>query len=163
MWLVRILVTLIFQILWVRKNKKNHAKRFCLSFFCEIEGLDFSSFALEKDPYLYFWILYFKPILDFWNTYDLFIEKNSSWADFSEFENIIKNNKKYIKFTKKTPLSAKGEGLGMRANNLFKKIFLPRTLKHFNKINKPYWIIISDVMLKFHNWDIREQTKKELV
>jgi hypothetical protein len=51
----------------------------------------------------------------------------------------------------------------MRANNLFKKIFLPRTLKHFNKINKPYWIIISEIMLKFHNWDIRKKIKKELV
>jgi hypothetical protein len=162
MWLVRILVTLIFQVLWVRKNEKNHAKRFCLSFFCEIEGLDFSSFALEKDPYLYFWILYFKPILDFWNTYDLFIEKNSSWADFSEFENIIKNNKKYIKY-KKNRINLSTEGFSLlkyfytKLNNLLKKIFLPKTLKHYQKIWKPFWVIISDKILKFHNWDIRKK------
>jgi hypothetical protein len=162
MWLVRILVTLIFQVLWVRKNEKKHAKRFCLSFFCEIEGLNCSSFALEKDPYLYFWILYFKPILDFWNTYDLFIEKNSSWADFSEFENIIKNNKKYIKYKKnRINLSTKGFSLlkyfYTKLNNLFKKIFLPKTLKHYQKIWKPFWVIINDKILKFHNWDIRKK------
>ena len=155
MWLVRILVTLIFQILWVRKNDKHHAGRFCLSFFCTVDWLDFSKFALKKDPYLYFWILYFKPILDFWNTYDLFIEKNKSWADFWDFSDIIKYNKKYIKYNK-IPLLTKG-GLGVVLNNFFKKIFLPKTLKHYNKIGKPYWIIINDNMLKFHNWDIRKE------
>jgi len=159
MWFVRILVTLIFQVLWVRKTPKNHAGRFCLSFFSEIDWLDFSSFALEKDPYLYFWILYFKPILDYSNTYDLFIEKNKSWADFSEFEDILENNKKYIKYNRdmKTPLSPKGEGLGVRTNNFLKKIFLPKTLNHYNKIGKPFWVIINDKMLKFHNWDIRKE------
>lgn len=155
MWLVRILVTLIFQILWVRKNDKHHAGRFCLSFFCTVDWLDFSKFALKKDPYLYFWILYFKPILDFWNTYDLFIEKNKSWADFWEFKEIIENNRKYIKYSK-IPLLTR-EGLGVALNNFFKKIFLPKTLKHYNKIGKPYWIIINDNILKFHNWDIRKE------
>ena len=164
MWFVRILVTLIFQVLRVRKNDIHHAGRFCLSFFCTIDSLDFSKFALKNDPYLYFWILYFKPILDYSNTYDLFIEKNKSWANFSEFENIIENNKKYIRYKKniKTPFSPKGEGLGVRANNIFKKIFLPKTINHYNELWKPYWIIINDNMLKFHNWDIRKQIANKL-
>ena len=180
MWLVRILVTFIFQILWVRKNDKHHAGRFCLSFFCTVDWLDFWKFNLKRDPYLYFWILYFKPILDFWNTYELFIEKNKSWADFWEFKEIIENNKKYIKYNKNKlemissppykggargglPLLKK-EGLGVVSirlrlvlNNFLKKIFLPKTLKHYNKIGKPYWIIINDNILKFHNWDIRKE------
>ena len=156
MWLVRILVTLIFQVLWVRKNKKNHAGRFCLSFFCELEALDFSNFALEKDPYLYFWILYFKPILDYWNTYNLFIEKNnSSWADFSDFGEIIEKNKEYIKYSE-NEWKMFLPNTSTKINNFLKKFFLPKTLKHYNKINKPYWIIITDEMLKFHNWDIRK-------
>ena len=48
-------------------------------------------------------------------------------------------------------------------DNLLKSIFLPKTMKHYDNIWRPYWIIINDNMLKFHNWDIREQTKKELV
>jgi hypothetical protein len=29
------------------------------------------------------------------------LEKNFCWADFSEFENILKENKKFIKYKKK--------------------------------------------------------------
>jgi hypothetical protein len=29
----------------------------------------------------------------------LFIEKNKSWADFSDFGEMIENNKKYIKYS----------------------------------------------------------------
>lgn len=48
-------------------------------------------------------------------------------------------------------------------NEILKKIFLPKTLKHYEKIGKPYGIIIRDDMLKFHNHDIRKQIKKELL
>jgi hypothetical protein len=47
-------------------------------------------------------------------------------------------------------------------NSIFKKIFLPKTLKHYKKIWKPFWVIINDNMLKFHNGDVREKIKKEL-
>lgn len=176
MWFVRILVTFIFQILWVRKNEKNHSWRFCLSFFCTIDWLDFSQFALKKDPYLYFWILYFKPILDYKNTYNLFLEKNKNWADFEEYKNILEKNKKYIKFSKNShiiPFNKGDEDIiklnNLRAegfsplrivNNICKKIFLPKTIKTYNKIWKPYWVIINENMLKFHNWDIRKEIAK---
>jgi hypothetical protein len=48
---------------------------------------------------LYFWTVYFKPILDYNNTYSNFIKSNEKWADFSEYENIIEENKKYIKYS----------------------------------------------------------------
>lgn len=176
MWLNRILITLIFQILWVRKTAKKHAWRFCLSFFATIDWLDFSLWKLENDIYLYFWILYFKPILNFDNTYELFIEKNSSWADFSEYKDMIKENKWYIKIPLSQPFPPREKGVEQNVawshpggriergiNSILKKIFFPRTMKHFNKIWKPYGVIINDNMLKFHNWDIREKVKKELV
>lgn len=100
MWINRIIITFIFQILWVRKTDKKHAWMFCLSFFATLDWLDFRNWKLENDIYLYFWIIYFKPILDYNNTYDLFIKSNTSWADFSEYKSIIKNNIKYIKYKK---------------------------------------------------------------
>ncbi len=48
-------------------------------------------------------------------------------------------------------------------NNILKKLFLPKTLNHYKKIWKPYWVIINDDLLKFHNWDIRKQIKKQLL
>ncbi len=157
MWLVRILTTLIFQILWVRKTWKKHEGRFCLSFFSTIDWMDFSNFKLENDIYLYFWIVYFKPILDFNNTYELLLEKNSNWADFSEYSDIIEENKKIVKYTWKS----KNYKFIWLINSFFRKIFIKKTLNHYKSIWKPVWIIINDNMLKFHNNDIREKIKKK--
>lgn len=162
MWTVRILVTFIFQLLWVRKNDKHHAGRFCLSFFSTTDGLDFWKFALENDIYLYFWILYFKPIFDVNNTYELFIERNSHWADFSLYKEIIQENQQYIKKSKN--ISEKNiSKIWIFLEKVLKKIFLPKTLKHYEKIWKPYGIIISDDMLKFHNGDIRKQVRNKII
>jgi hypothetical protein len=115
--------------------------------------MNFSSFKIENDIYLYFWIIYFKPILDYDNTYNLFLEKNSSWADFSEYKDIIDENKNGVIY--KTPplipplpveekncrkncsysFLQKGGRLGLGSlNSLLKKIFLKKTIKHYNKI-----------------------------
>lgn len=160
MWLSRILITFIFQILWVRKNSKHHAWRFCLSFFATENWLNFWDFALENDIYLYFWIVYFKPLLDYNNTYDKFIKENEKWADFNEYIDIIEKNKKYIKFSKNiSEFNCKILNL---INKLLKNIFIKKTLKNYEKLWKPYWIIINDNMLKFHNNDKRLEIKKEL-
>jgi len=60
--------------------------------------MNFKNFVLENDVYLYFWVVYLKPILDFDNTFDNFI-KSQSWADFQEYKNLIKENKKFIRFS----------------------------------------------------------------
>ena len=161
MWLNRIIITIIFQLLWVRKTATNHAGRFCLSFFSTIDWLDFSSWKIENDIYLYFWILYFKPILDYNSTYALFLDKNRSWANFSEYSSIFEKNKAYIKYIKNT--NNKKDFLVIKIiNNLLKKLFLPKTLKSYNKLNKPYWIIINNNMLKFHDNDIRKKVLEEI-
>jgi hypothetical protein len=48
-------------------------------------------------------------------------------------------------------------------NNLFKKLFLNKTLNHYKSIGEPYWVIINDNLLKFHNNDIRKKIRKKLV
>ncbi len=161
MWLNRVLITLIFQILWVRKTSQKHAWRFCLSFFATTKWLNFWEFALENDIYLYFWIVYFKPILNIDNTYELFLKENSKWANFSEYINI-----------QSVPFSI-GRGLGwglwkikgwiwVNLDKNIKKLFLPKTIASYNKLWKPFWVIINDNMLKFHDKDIRKKIKKEL-
>lgn len=161
MWLVRILITLIFQILWVRKTDKYHAWRFCLSFFSTTDALDFWNFRISNDIYLYFWILYFKPILDINNTYSDFLQANKSWANFSKYPEKIQENKKYIKYSKNISERNMFSKLWDILDNLLKKIFLPKTLKHYKKIWKPYGIIINDDMLKFHNGDIRNDISEK--
>lgn len=160
MWLVRIVITFIFSLLWVRKTHKYHAGRFCLSFFCTENGMNFWNFNIQNDIYLYFWIVYFKPILDFDTTYDEFI-KTQSWANFEEYKNIIHSNKNYIKYTWNSFWN-KCKIFDI-FDYLLKKIFLPKTLWHYESLWKPYWVIIHDNMLKFHNNDKRKEIKKELL
>ena len=160
MWFVRIMVTFIFQVLWVRKDETHHAWRFCLSFFSTIDGMDFSSFKIDDDVYLYFWIVYFKPIADYSKTYEKFLEKNNSWANFDDYKEIIEENKKFIKYKRKAWFN--NFFLTWLFDKLFKKIFLKRTLNHFEKIWKPYGVIISDDLLKFHNWDVRKEISEKL-
>ncbi len=160
MWIVRVLTTLIFWILWVRKTAKYHEKRFCLSFFATTDELDFKKFALENDIYLYFWIVYLKPILDFNNTYETFLN-TQSWADISEYKHIKEENKKFIHFQGK--MKGKNSKILDIINFFLEKIFLPKTLKSYEKLKKPYGIIISKNMLKFHDNDQRKIIKKILL
>lgn len=98
MWINRIVITFIFSILWVRKTDKKHAGMFCLSFFATTEWMNFKNWKIENDIYLYFWIVYLKPILSYENTYEKFLQANNSWADFSFYQDIIENNKTFIAY-----------------------------------------------------------------
>ena len=163
MWLNRIIITFLFQIMWVRKNDKNHAGRFCLSFFSTLDWMSFKNWKIENDIYLYFWIIYMKPILDYDSTYKNFINLNKEWLEIDEYKDIIYNNKKFIQYKKNTKNWLILDKIITILDKIVKKLLLPKTLSHFEKIWKPYWVIINDDLLKFHNNDIRKEIKKEIL
>lgn len=163
MWLNRIIITFLFQIMWVRKNDKSHAGRFCLSFFSTLDWMSFKNWKIENDIYLYFWIVYMKPILDYDNTYDFFLKLNKEWLEIDEYKDIITNNKKFIQYKKNTKNWLILDKIITILDKITKKLLLPKTLSHFEKIWKPYWVIINDNLLKFHNNDIRQEIKKEIL
>lgn len=160
LWIVRILVTLIFSIMWLRKTKKHHAWRFCLSFFSTIDWMDFSNFTVENDIYLYFWIVYLKPILNYDNTYENFIRANNSWANFDEYLDIIDANKSYVKY--------EWVSYGNRSkildwiDFLLKMLLEKRVYRKFEELWKPYGIIIWKDMLKFHDDDKRVEVREKV-
>lgn len=160
LWYVRIRLTLFFALRWQRKTNKKHAGKFCLSFFCTTKWMNFERFALKNDIYLYFWILSMKPILNNDRCYQKFIEANKSWADYMQFNNSFSKHQRNILYTWKT--SWENSKVLNMAEKILKKIFLPRTLNSFAKLWYPYWVIISDNMLKFHDQDRRKQIKKDL-
>ena len=98
MWINRVLITLFFSVLNFRKTKNNHAGKFCLSFFITTNNLNLGNIAINNDVYLYFWIIYFKPIINNNNFYNKFLEENKNWADFSEYNEILEENKNFIKY-----------------------------------------------------------------
>jgi hypothetical protein len=64
--------------------------------------MDFRKWKIENDIYLYFWIVYMKPILDYDNTYEIFLKLNKEWLEIDEYKDIINNNKKFIQYKKNT-------------------------------------------------------------
>jgi len=161
LWLVRIMVTLVFQILGVRRHWNNIAERFCLSFFIDETAEDFSSFSLENDVYLYFWIYYLKPIINKDLTYEQFIKANKPLG--IDQINLHKDNKayeirtwKYLKFLDNCKI------LDFK-NYLLKKIFLPKTLAHKKRLWNPEGLIVSDNILKFHDNDRRVEVRDKIL
>lgn len=160
LWTVRILTTLLFSLLWQRKTKHHHRDRFCLSFFVTEKAMDFASFAIQNDIYLYFWVLYMKPIVDLNDTYSQFLEANSSWINMNEYQDILTGNQEYIaiKGEKDTTPSS----LGNKLESFLKTHFLPKTLRHFELLWKPYGVIIGEDILKFHDKDMRKEVREKI-
>lgn len=161
MWYVRIFLTFFLWILWQRKTAKKHAGTFCLSFFMTDENLSLEKVAIERDIYLYYWILSLKPIINNNTTYEKFISANSSWCDFSQYKNTIQENTKTIIFNKWT------WGTWWTFLDLkdwwYKTIFLPKTHRSYEELWKPFGVVISDDMLKFHNQDRRKQIRDAIL
>jgi len=157
LWTVRILMTLILTLLWERKNKNNHAGKFCLSFFITEQGLNLKNIAIENDIYLAYWIDSLKPIISRKNIFSIFCNENAELLgkDKEEKQKIIEH-----------PLLKTPRLLTICwdiCEKLLKSIFLPRTKKSFQKLWKPFWIVISDTMLKFHNTDKRKKIRDKII
>jgi len=154
LWFVRILVTGIFSILRIRKTGENHAGKMCLSFFATTEGMDFSSFALKNDIYLYFRCVYLRPLVNYENTFEHFLE-SQTWADFAEYAGEIRTNQsEYVVYEWR---GKKENILSRLLNRLFKWLFLPRTMRSFEKLGKPEGVKIGKHILKFHDADRRKE------
>lgn len=218
LWTVRILITLIFQLLWVRKTSKHHKERFCLSFFCTTNALNFEHIAIENDIYLYYRINSIIPIINYDNTFERFIAENWKWMEVknSIFKNtsyfvihtkaeIYNNEKAYYVISSEVDKSIEETSNVLNKNTVIgkeqipplqsewqqknscsfikwrirscykyqsilldflektlKSIFLPKTKKTFEKLWKPFWVIISNDILKFHNDDKRKEIRDKI-
>lgn len=160
LWFVRIVLTCIVQILGQRKTQKKHAGKICLSFFCTQDVLDLSKIAIKDDIYLYYRILTMKPIITKGDIYEKFVSENK-WVDFKKFHEIHKKSHEFLSYSSSTVWSDKR---WIKCLDIFlRKIFLPRTLKQYEELWKPFWVIISDTMLKFHDEDKREYITKKVL
>ena len=160
LWFVRVIMTLILMMTGNRTTQRKHAGKICLSFFCTENSLDFSEIAVTDDIYLYYWILTMKPIFVRWTIYEQFLEKNS-WVDFKKAHDIHKHHADYLAYN----IQKERQNLIVikYIDMLLKKILLPRSLKKYERLWKPEWVIIHDNMLKFHNKDKRRFIREKVL
>ena len=163
MWLVRSLLTAFFQLCGVRRHGNKVAGRFCLSFFCTADALDFSKIALpDGDPYLEAWAPRIVPVLDIGGTADAFWDANAAWAPTS-----LERRNANRALGGGTPLPAGrapkwAEWILDAADALLEKILRPRTLRHWEKLGRPWGVVVTSSMLKFHDKDRRKKIREEL-
>ena len=168
-WLVRFLLTSTLFILWVwRKWEENAASNFCLSFFCDEDSLDFSKIAIENDIYLFFWMLYLKPIIDKNWTYRKFIDSNKDlWLETQmlsedKLDYLINDESKFWKILDSRFFDPLFSFIDLfwfwLYGSIFKKIS-PKT----KKVRRPFWVVITRKMLKFHDTDPRYEIRDSII
>jgi predicted nucleotidyltransferase len=157
LWMVRILFTLLLTFLWERKTAHQHSGKFCLSFFITENALDLSTIAIKNDIYLSYWIHTLKPILNRRHNFEKFREANTQ-ASASDLHQ-KKTYSSYEKLEELLPPKKLLIFMGDTLEATFKFFFLPKTKKSFQKLWKPFGVIISDDMLKFHDQDRRKELR----
>lgn len=157
LWTVRILMTIFLTLTWERKTSKNHAGKFCLSFFITEDALNFENIAIRDDIYLAYWIDNLKPIINRKNIFSVFYNENAE---------LLGKNKEIDQKIVEHPLLKTSLLLTFCwdfCEKLIKWVFFSRTKKSFQKLWKPFGVIISDDMLKFHNKDRRKEIRDSII
>lgn len=157
LWTARIYLTVLTTLLGMRKTKHRHAGTFCLSFFVSLDEKNFSQIALENDIYFAYWLETLVAIINKNKSYEFFLTENNlpiSWFEYIDTEYIKKQEWHTIKFLR---------SLWDIQEYILKKILLPKTLRSYKKLGKPFWVIITDTILKFHNHDKRKKIRDALM
>ena len=157
-WFVRFFWTIILWKNRVWRKNEDIAGNFCLSFFITTERMDLSKIAIDNDIYLYYWIYYLKPIIIKNNTYNKFLKANN-WVNIPDTQKIQNQEYEILDTSIEKRESTWKEFFYKKLNQIIRFFLLPRTLKSYIKLGKPEWIIISDIILKFHNHDRRREIR----
>lgn len=157
LWIARACITMMLILLRQRKTHKNHAGKFCLSFFITENALNFENIALKNDIYLAYWILTLRPIINRKSSFEVFQNKNHNWI-YNKNPDKAKAPNKIITVPENKFLTI----LWDVCEKILKFIFLPKTKKSFQKLWKPFGVIVSDDILKFHDKDRRKEITNKI-
>ncbi|MBN2306381.1 gamma-glutamylcyclotransferase [Candidatus Peregrinibacteria bacterium] len=161
MWLARFLITLILHFYGVRRHGNKIAGRFCLSFFVTSDKTHMCEFELPgEDPYLAYWAKNLRPIFGE-KEYLEFQEKNRKWlAEYGlQFDDTYKKHMYHYEegFVKKLSEWLLGGFLGDQFEKLLKVTLKKKTLRSMKNLGVNANVIVTDEILKFHNYDRRKE------
>lgn len=161
LFMVRFLVTVILQVLGVRRHGNKVAGRFCLSFFVDDSALDLAGIAIERDIYLAYWVRSLVPVIDD-GVYQEFLTRNLWTLDYFDGDVVFSypDEKKLIRKSWILRWIFKwllGGWLGYFFEGRLKKWQMKRAREKAFTAGGKANLIVSDHMLKFHNIDRRRQ------
>lgn len=171
LWIARLLVTLLLSAFNVRRHTDRVDKHVCLSFFVTDEALDLSPIAKQEDIYLAYWIALLLPVYDPYGLYAVIRKKNYR---------LLKNISNYLLHQFDHPqlmvqdhrVSGLVKGIGQKILGGRFGGLVEKNVKRIQKAkmirnaqskmeDRTTDVIISDVMLKFHENDRREYFRDE--
>lgn len=165
-WLTRLLTTAWLHFLRLRRHGSKVADRICLSFYVAENNLDIDKIKIKpEDPYLDFWAVNMLPIFDRGGFYQKFLDSNS-WLK-QKFVNFSGNQFVYSYQIKPRGFYAIIYLLHKIIFNSFVGGWLEKITKFIQKKKMSYndnslankedsRVVVSDVMLKFHENDRRK-------
>jgi hypothetical protein len=157
----RLFLTILTSIFGLRRYGIKIKKRFCLSFYASEDSLDLSSIAQKPyDIYLAYWLKTMEPICGDYSVYQKLIAENSPWL--KDFFYSVPPLKRY--FRKKTSLIKKileklldWDSLEIKQ----KRYQLKRAQAKYSRLPDKSGTIISDTILKFHDFDARATVRSQ--
>lgn len=163
MFTSRIFVTIITQLLGIRRHSNKISGRLCLSFFIDESEISMQKLAIKDDVYLHFWTKTLKPIYSENNkTLQKFVKTNENlikkYFAYSKIETIKSQGNSLIKTTLESILSGH---IGDLIECKLSDFQIKRANSKAKNLSNNSGTIITKTILKFHNEDKREYFKTE--
>lgn len=162
LFIVRSFVTMILQILGVRRHSKKIAGRFCLSFFVDDSALNLSPISIENDVYLKIWIKTLVPVIDDGVGRNFLVANSWIKSDFEDF--FIAIDKPLFVHRKNAFKSflewVTGGKFGNFIETILKNWQQKRARRKMLGLRDSSNILVTDNILKFHNSDCRREYRR---
>ncbi len=167
LWLVRIFATLTLSVYRLRRTKTKIKNRVCLSFYVADNNLNLEKIAIKDDLYLMYWLAQLIPIYDPDNLHSS-IQRANQWVkkylpnafvQYELSERLKICNGRISKFIKDLLEKMWGSGYGDVMERQAKEAQRARMKMNYGSVqNEPDTrVVVSDVMLKFHENDRRSE------
>lgn len=156
-WLARMVLVLIAQILNLRPTEKSKKDKICLTIFLDEKNLNLKKVCAENDIYYIYWINQVVPIFDPSNIYSRFISENS-WSR-EDIKNIFEYNTGYKRFIDNVLYKKIIRKITkLFSINLFNEIsrkiemdMFPLSIKEIIKNGNTEDVYVDDTIIKLHN------------
>mgnify|MGYP001429839746 CR=1 FL=1 len=167
MWIARMMVTGIVNMLGYRRHGKNITNRVCLSFYVTAQALDLEPLKIsvgQEDPYLRFWATQIVPLMDD-GIYEKF-QQHNAWVTsrlpngwFWNWKERLLSVESMLRTIKHSFEAAFATGIGLQLEDWARRFQLKRINGHTNSKAKlgTTEVIISENVLKFHEEDRRNK------
>lgn len=160
LFFARSMIWLYTQLLGLRRHGRKTKGRFCLTFFVSKNGMNLESIKYKNDIYFVFWLRLVRPLIG-QKTYRELMSQNKWINEYFDYEidskkhllpesSLLKKVQSVLEFVFKGVL---GNGI----EYILKKWQMKRSENKAQKLKSRDGTVISDIVLKFHNEDMRKK------